>query len=207
MRSPATPGWARVACVCGAARAGVCVVCLWRSFGCGCVFRVCWRVCGGVWRFVSLPGACCWCRCGWGCGWCVCRPSPLLAEVPACVSPPLLAAFRCRGGRCSSLLLAEGPGCGPLPLLAGVRQRWWCVVACPSWVWSWLRFPATPRWGLRAAAVAVCVGLGGGFSWCVCLWRSFGCGCVFRVCWRVCGGVWRFVSLAGACCWCRCGWG
>ena len=65
------------------------------------------------------------------------------------------------GGGCSSPLLAEGPGCGPLPLLAGVRQRWWCVVACPFWVWSWLRFPATPGWGPPAAAVAVCVGLTG----------------------------------------------
>ena len=45
---------------------------------------------------------------------------------------------------CSSPLLAEGPGCGPLPLLAGVRRRWWCVVACPFWLWSWLWFPATP---------------------------------------------------------------
>ena len=40
------------------------------------------------------------------------------------------------GGGCSSPLLPEGPGCGPLPLLAGVRRRWWCVVACPFWLWS-----------------------------------------------------------------------
>ena len=120
--------------------------------------------------------------------------------------------FAAGGGGCSSPLLAEGPGCGPSPLLAGVRRRRWCVVACPSWVWSWLRFPATPGWGPLAAAVAVCVGLGGGFSWRVCLWRGAcargvcagacvvcswwrGCGCVFRVCWCVCVCVWV------------CGWG
>ena len=107
------------------------------------------------------------------------------------------------GGGCSSPLLAEGPGCGPLPLLAGVRRRWWCVVACPFWVWSWLRFPATPGWGPPAAAVGVFVGVGGGSSWCVCLWRGAcargvcaavcvvrswwrRCVCVFRVCWCVC---------------------
>ena len=89
-------GVSPVACVCRAARAGVCAVCLWRWCGCGCVFSVCWHVCGGVWRFVSLAGACRWCLCGWGCGWCVVGPSPLLAEVPACVSPPLLAWLRRR---------------------------------------------------------------------------------------------------------------
>ena len=46
----------------------------------------------------------------WGCGWCcVVGPSPLLAEVPACYSPPLLAGFRC---------------------------RWWCVVPRRSWLGS-----------------------------------------------------------------------
>ena len=115
--------------------------------------------------------------------------------------------FALGGGGCSLPLHAEGPGCGPLPLLAGVRRRWWCVVACPFWLWSWLRFPVTPGWGLPAAAVAVCVGLGGGFSWCVCSWRGAcargvcagvcvvrswwrGCGCVFRVFWCVCVCVW-----------------
>ena len=96
----------RVACVCGAARAGVCAVCLWRWCGCGCVFRVCWRVCGGAWPFVFLAGACCWCLCGWGCGWCVGGPSPLLAEVPACASPPLLAGLR--------------------------RRWWWALLATPG---------------------------------------------------------------------------
>ena len=70
-----------------------------------------------------------------------------------------------------------------------------------------MRFPATPGSGQLAAVVAVCVGWGGGFSWCVCLWRGActcgvcagvcvvcslwrGCGCVFRVCWCVCVCVW-----------------
>ena len=99
-------GVSRVACVCGAARAGLCAVCVWQWCGCGCVFRVCWRVCGGAGRFVSLAGACWWCLCGWGCGWCVGGPSPLLAEVPACVSPPLLAGLH--------------------------RRWWWALLATPG---------------------------------------------------------------------------
>ena len=47
---------------------------------------------GGVWCVVCggsvLVGM--WLVCG------VVGPSPLLAEVPACYSPPLLAGFRCR---------------------------------------------------------------------------------------------------------------
>ena len=148
--------------------------------------------------------------------WLVCvvgGPSPLLAEVPACVFPPLLAGLRCRwcwvfrhswlrapgpvpchswlgsaGGGGAWLLATPGcgPGCGSPPLLAGVRRprRW-------PFPWGWA----------------------GSFLWCVCLWRGVcargvcagvrvvglwwwrGCGCVFCVCWcvRVC--VWV------------CGWG
>ena len=116
------------------------------------------------------------------------------------------------GGACSSPLLAEVPGCGPLPLLAGVRRRPWCVVACPFWVWSWLRFGATPGWGPPAAAVAVCVGLGRGFSWFVCLWRV-ACArgvcagvCVVRSWWCGCGCVFRVCSCVCVCVW-VCGWG
>ena len=76
-------GVSRVACVCGAAGAGVCVVCLWRGSGCGWVFPVCWRVCG-VWQFVPLAGACCGRSLG--------KPGG-----GSCVRfPPLLAGFRCR---------------------------------------------------------------------------------------------------------------
>ena len=168
---------------------------------------VCVRVCG-VWRLVSPAGADRWC--GFGCGWCVSwlvprhswrrflsaiprhswlgfaaggagRSSPLLAEGPGCGFPPLLAGGRLAAVVCGRLpLLAAGPGCGSPPLLAGVHWRRWCVVACHSWVRSWLRFPATPGWGPPAAAVAVSVGLRGGFLvvcvfvarrvrvWCLC---------------------------------------
>ena len=77
--------------------AGVCVVCSWWWRGCGCVFRVCWCVCVCVCACVA--GA------GWGLPlvwvwvWLVCvvvGPPPLLAEVPECDSPPLLAGFCCR---------------------------------------------------------------------------------------------------------------
>ena len=69
-RFPATPGWVSLsAVVCGV----WCVVC-----GVWCV------VCGGG----VLVGL--WLVCG------VVVPSPLLAEVPVCYSPPLLAGFRCR---------------------------------------------------------------------------------------------------------------
>ena len=68
VRFPATPGWGF------AAGSGVwCVVC-----GVWCV------VCGGG----VLVGL--WLVCG------VVGPSPLLAEVPLCYSPPLLVGFRCR---------------------------------------------------------------------------------------------------------------
>ena len=61
--------WPRWCAVCGA----WCVVCGVWSVVCG----------GGV--LVGL-----WLVCG------VVGPSPLLAEVPVCYSPPLLAGFRCR---------------------------------------------------------------------------------------------------------------
>ena len=127
--------------------------------------------------------------------WLVCGvvgPSPLLAEVPVCYSPPLLAGFRCRwwwavpatpgwglpaavvcgGGVLVGLwlvcgvvgpspLLAEVPMCYSPPLLAGFRCRWWWAVR------------ATPGWGLLAAVVC-------------------GVWCVAVVCWWGCGGcvVW-----------------
>ena len=94
---------------------------------------------GGVWCVVC--GACC-VVCGGGVLvglWLVCGvvgPSPLLAEVPVCYSPPLLAGFRCRW--------------------------WWAVLATPgrgSRVW----FPATLGWGPLAAVVCGvwCVVCGG----------------------------------------------
>ena len=119
----ATPGWVSLsAVVCGV----WCVVCgVWRA-AVACVVGL-WLVCGVV------------------------GPSPLLAEVPVCYSPPLLAGFRCR--------------------------RWWAFLATPGGA-SRARFPATPGWvslsavvcgvwcvvcGVWCAAVACVVGM-----WLVC---------------------------------------
>ena len=68
VRLPATPGWG------SAAGSGVwCVVCgVWCVVSGGGVLVGLWLVCGAV------------------------GPSPLLAEVPVCYSPPLLVGFRCR---------------------------------------------------------------------------------------------------------------
>ena len=199
-----------VACVCGAARAGVCVVCLWRLCGCGCVFRVCWRVCG-VWRFISLAWPCCWCRCWCGCGWCVlwALPRHSWRRFLRAFSRHSWLGFAAGGGEYSSSLLAEGLGCGPFPLLAGVRRRRWCVVACHSWVSSWLRFPAIPGWGLPAAAVAVSVGLGGGYL-VVCVFVAR-CVRAWCLCWCVCRVLvvvaWVWVCLPCVLvCVCVCGW-
>ena len=98
---------------------------------------------GGVWCVV----------CGVLCGggvlvglWLVCGvvgPSPLLAEVPVCYSPPLLARFRCRW--------------------------WWAFLATPGGG-SRVRFPATPGWGPLAAVVCGvrrwCVGWVVAGVWC-----------------------------------------
>ena len=160
---PATPGWGLpAAVVCG-----------------GGVLVGLWLVCGVV------------------------GPSPLLAEVPVCYSPPLLAGFRCRwwwavpatpgwgllaavvcgGGVLVGLwlvcgvvgpspLLAEVPVCYSPPLLAAFRCRWWRAV------------PATPGWGPLAAVVCG--------VWCV----VCGVWCVAVVCWWGCSGVWCGWSLA-----------
>ena len=110
---PATPGWGLLAAVvCGV----WCVVC-----GVWCV------VCGGG----VLVGL--WLVCG------VVGPWPLLAEVPVCYSPPLLARFRWRW--------------------------WWAFLATPGGG-SRARFPATPGWVSLAAVVCGvwCVVCG---VWCV----------------------------------------
>ena len=169
---PATPGWGPLAAlVCGVRC--VAVVCWW-----GCGWCVVWLVPRHSWRrslcagWVSLPvlvggprhswlgsagGVGVWCVvCGVGvlvglgrvCG--VVGPSPLLAVVPVCYSPPLLAGFRCRWW----WAVPATPGWGPLAaLVCGVR----CVAVVCCWgcgwcvVWlvprhSWRRFLcATPR--------------------------------------------------------------
>ena len=115
---PATPGWVSlpavvrgVRCVvCGVWRAAVaCVVGLWlvwlvprhswRRFLCATP-RHSWLgfAAGGGGRSPALLAGVRWRRwcvvCGGGV--LVVGPSPLLAEVPVCYSPPLLAGFRCR---------------------------------------------------------------------------------------------------------------
>ena len=111
-------------------------------------------VCGGG----VLVGL--WLACG------VVGPSPLLAEVPVCYSPPLLAGFRCRWW----WAVPATPGWGPL---AAVVCGVWCVVGVPRH--SWRRFLcATPRHSWLGFAAA-----GGGRSppllagvrwrrWCAC---------------------------------------
>ena len=86
MLLPATPGWVSLpVVVCGSPPllAGVslsAVVC-----GVWCVVCGVWCVVCGGGVLVGL-----WLVCG------VVGPSPLLAEVPVCYSPPLLVGFRCR---------------------------------------------------------------------------------------------------------------
>ena len=150
---PATPGWVSLPVVVGGPRHS------WLGSAGG----------GGVWCVVCGGGVLVglWLVCG------VVGPSPLLAEVPVCYSPPLLAGFRCRWwwavpatpgwGPLAAVvcgvwsvvcwwgpspLLAEVPVCYSPPLLAGFRCRWWWAV------------PATPGWGPLArwcACVFVCV--------------------------------------------------
>ena len=204
---PATPGWGLVAAVvCGV----WCVVC-----GVWCV------VCGGG----VLVGSCLVCG--------VVGPSPLLAEVPVCYSPPLLAGFRCRWWWAFLATPGRGSRPGSPPLLAGFRCRRWCVV-CGVWcvvcgvrrwrvwwgcgwcvVWlvprhSWRRFLcATPphSWlGFDAGGgvrIPATPGWGPPVSGGV--FRGWGCPllCVFVVCVGVRGG--RAV-LCVACLWCLCFW-
>ena len=171
---PATPGWVSLPVVVGGPRhswlgsvGGVAVWCV---------------VCGGG----VLVGL--WLACG------VVGSSPLLAEVPVCYSPPLLAGFRFRWW----WAVPATPGWGPLAaLLCGV----WCVALVCGWgcgwrvVWlvprhSWRRFLcATPRHSWLGFAAG-----GGGRSppllagvrlrrWCV----VCGVWCVAVVCWWGCG--------------------
>ena len=129
--------------------------------------------------------------------WLVCGvvgPSPLLAEVPVCYSPPLLAGFRCRWW----WAVPATPGwCLTAAVVCGVW--WWCVGGVVAGVWcglslatpgggSCVLLPATPGW----VSLPVVVGgprhswLGsacGGGVWCV----VCGVWCVAVVCWWGCG--------------------
>ena len=133
--------------------------------------------------------------------WLVCGvvgPSPLLAEVPVCYSPPLLAGFRCRWW----WTVPATPGWGPLAVVVcGV----WCVAVVCWWgcgwcvVWlvprhSWRRFLcATPRHSWLGFAAA-----GGGRS------PPLLAGVRWRRCCVVCG-VWRW-CVGGVVAGVWCGW-
>ena len=190
---PATPGWGLAAVVCGVWCVAVvcwwgcgwCVVWLvprhsWRRFLCATP-RHSWlgfAAAGGGRSPPLLAGVrlrrCVWCVvCGGGVLvglWLVCGvvgPSPLLAEVPVCYSPPLLAGFRCRWW----WAVPATPGWGPLAaVVCGVWR--WCVGGVVAGVWcgwslatpgggSCVLLPATPGWVSLAASVC------GVWRWCV----------------------------------------
>ena len=193
---------------------GWCVVWLvprhsWRRFLCATP-RHSWLgfAAGGGLRFPATPGwgllavvvRGVWCVvCGGGVlagMWLVCgvvSPSPLLAEVPVCYSPPLLAGFRCRWW----WAVPATPGWGSLAaVVCGVWR--WCVGGVVAGVWcgwslatpgggSCVLLPATPGW----VSLLVVVG-GPRHSWLRVP------GVVLRHSWlgSVCGGVWRGRSLA-----------
>ena len=160
----AVPG--RVACVRVASSSGcgspsVCV------FVARCVraWCLCWCVVRGLWCVVCGGGVLVgmWLVCG------VVGPSPLLAEVPVCYSPPLLAGVSLPAVVCGVWCLVCGVWCAAVVCWWGCG---WCVVwwvprhswrrfLCATPRHSWLgfaagggvRFPATPGWGLLAAVV------------------------------------------------------
>ena len=115
---PATTGWVSLPVVVGGPRHS------WLGSAGG----------GGVWCVVCGGGVLVglWLVCG------VFGPSPLLAVVRVCYSPPLLAGFRCRWWRAAPAT----PGWGPLAaLLCGV----WCVAVVCSWGCGWCVVWLVPR--------------------------------------------------------------
>ena len=178
---PATPGWVSLPVVVGGPRHS------WLGSAGG----------GGVWCVVCGGGVLVglWLVCG------VVGPSPLLAVVRVCYSPPLLAGFRCRWW----WAVPATPGWGPLAaLLCGVWfvavVCWWGCGWCVVWLvprHSWRRFLcATPRhsWlGFAAGGGGRSLPLLAGVQWRRC--------CVVCAVWRWCvggvvAGVWCGWSLA-----------
>ena len=176
---------------------GWCVVWLvprhsWRGFLCA-THRHSWlgsAVGGGVWCVVCGGGVLVglWLVCG------VVGPSPLLAVVPVCYSPPLLAGFRCRWWWAVPTTPGWGPlaavVCGVWCVVCGVLVGLWlvCGVVGPWTLLSCVLLPATPGW----VSLPVVVGgpchswlgsAGGGGVWCV----VCGVWCVPVVCWWGCG--------------------
>ena len=203
----------------------VAVVCWW---GCGwCVLwlvpRHSWRrflcatprhswlgfaAAGGGRSPPLLAGVCLrlWCVvCGGGVLvglWLVCGvvgPSPLLAEVPVCYSPPLLAGFRCRWW----WAVPATPGWGPL---AAVVCGVWCVVCgvwCVAVVCWWGCSGVWCGWSLATPGGGSCVLLSATPGW-VSLpvvvggprhsWLGSACG---GGVWCVVCGVWCVVCGGG----------
>ena len=184
---PATPGWVSLPVVVGGPRHS------WLGSACG----------GGVWCVVCGGGVLVglWLVCG------VVGPSPLLAEVPVCYSPPLLAGFRCRwwwavpatpgwgplaavvcgvwcvvcgGGVLVGLCLVCGV-VGPSPLLAEVPVCYSPPLLAGFRCRWWWAVPATPGWGPLAAVVCG--------VWCVAVVCWWGCG--WCVVWLVLRHSWR----------------
>ena len=178
---PATPGWVSLPVVVDGPRHS------WLGSAGG---RGVWCVVCGGGVLVGL-----WLVCG------VVGPSPLLAEVPVCYSPPLLAGFRCRWW----WAVPATPGWGPLAALVcgvwcvAVVCWWgcgWCVVwLVPRHSWRWL-LCATPRhsWlGFAAGVGGRSAPLLAGVRW---RRRCVVCG-VWRWCvGGVVAGVWSGWSLA-----------
>ena len=194
----AVPG--RVACVRVAPSSGrvspsVCV------FVARCVraWCLCWCVVRGLWCVVCGGGVLVglWLVCG------VVGPSPLLAEVPECYSPPLLAGFRCLWWCAVPRHSWLGFCCRQWRVVCGVwcvvcGERRWCVGGVVAGVWcgwslatpgggSRVLLPATPGW----VSLPVVVGgprhswlrsPGGGGVW----W-----GCGWCVVWLVPRHSWR----------------
>ena len=119
---PATPGWVSLPVVVGGPRHS------WLGSACG----------GGVWCVVCGGGVLVglWLVCG------VVGPSPLLAEVPVCYSPPILAGFRCRWW----WAVPATPGWGPL---AAVVCGVWCVAVACWWGCGWCVVWLVPRHSWR----------------------------------------------------------
>ena len=145
---PATSGWVSLPAVVGVPRhswrrvPGAVPRHSWLGFAVG---GGVWCVVCGVWRAAVACVVGLWLVCG------VVGPLPLLAEVPVCYSPPLLAGFRCRwwcGAPRHSWL---GPaGCG------GVFRGRGCPLLCVFVVCVGVR-------GGRAVLCVACL-------WCLCFW-------------------------------------
>ena len=184
---PATSGWVSLPVVVGGPRHS------WLGSAGG----------GGVWCVVCGGGVLVglWLVCG------VVGPSPLLAEVPVCYSPPLLAGFRCRWWWavpatpgwgplaalvCSVWCVVSGGGVlvglwlvcgvvGPLPLRAAVPVCYSPPLLAGFRCRWWWAVPATPGWGPLAAVVCG--------VWCVAVVCWLGCG--WCVVWLVPRHSWR----------------